>query len=108
MRARRAAGSTDEGAERYQSDPGFATRVRARSRMQQRVSRGTVKRQPCERCGRAKAEMHHDDYESPTVVRWLCTGCHGAEHYPQATAEDNRRAAHERRLAEIVEKYQCR
>jgi hypothetical protein len=28
-------------------------------------------RQPCEICGE-KAEAHHDNYDKPLEVRWLC------------------------------------
>ena len=37
-------------------------------------------KQPCERCGSTNAQLHHDDYERPLDVRWLCPACHGLEH----------------------------
>lgn len=37
---------------------------------------GKLVPQPCETCGTTNVEMHHDDYERPTAVRWLCRPCH--------------------------------
>ena len=41
---------------------------------------GKLIRQPCENCGKAPAEAHHDDYGQPLVVRWLCYACHSRHH----------------------------
>jgi hypothetical protein len=35
----------------------------------------------CEACGCAPPlEAHHDDYDKPLHVRWLCRDCHAAHH----------------------------
>jgi hypothetical protein len=57
----------------------------ARLKARHAVERGALTRQSCEECGR-RAEMHHDDYNKPLDVRWLCRRHHLAHH----------RAEHER------------
>lgn len=42
------------------------------------VKDGTLIRHPCEICGDLKSNGHHDDYDFPLVVRWLC-GLHHTE-----------------------------
>jgi ribosomal protein S27AE len=46
------------------------------------VAAGKLVRQPCEVCGATVAQAHHDDYDKPLEVRWLCKPCHWAHHYP--------------------------
>ena len=41
-----------------------------------------VVRGPCEVCGTAKTHGHHDDYDKPLTVRWLC-GPHHRELHTQ-------------------------
>lgn len=41
---------------------------------------GELTAQPCEICGKEKAEAHHDDYSKPLEVRWLCRSHHGQHH----------------------------
>jgi hypothetical protein len=35
---------------------------------------------PCEVCGAPKAHAHHDDYDHPLTVRWLCAAHHNEWH----------------------------
>ena len=44
------------------------------------VRRGKIKRLPCEICGAEPAEGHHDDYDKPLEVRWLCFRHHRELH----------------------------
>jgi len=44
------------------------------------VRSGTLVRQPCVRCGESKVIAHHEDYDNPLVVMWLCQPCHKKRH----------------------------
>lgn len=54
----------------------------ARSAMQIATDKGIIKRgEACELCKSADfVEGHHDDYNKPLTVRWLCKKCHFAWH----------------------------
>ena len=41
---------------------------------------GVIARAPCEVCGERRTEAHHDDYERPLDVRWLCPQHHREHH----------------------------
>lgn len=51
-------------------------KINCRSCSRVQVRRGKLIPKPCEKCGNAKAEMHHEDYNKPLEVTWLCRECH--------------------------------
>lgn len=59
------------------------------------IQKGELTPQPCEKCGdnpvahdgRRAVHAHHDDYNNPLEVRWLCYPCHGREHRLYAAEE---------------------
>ena len=57
---------------------------RARDLVYNAVRGGELIRRPCEVCGVAKSEAHHDDYSKPLDVRWLCRR-HHVEHHKLAS-----------------------
>jgi hypothetical protein len=60
---------------------------RARNAVSNAVRDGRLIRLPCEICGDAKSQAHHDDYRRPLSVRWLCFKHHREiEHGQQVTA----------------------
>jgi hypothetical protein len=51
--------------------------------LQSALNRGLIERGTCEVCGDADTDGHHDDYDRPMVVRWLCRLHHKEEHHRQ-------------------------
>ncbi len=56
------------------------TKVAARNIVRCRIYRGTMTRQPCEKCGDPKSQAHHEDYSRPLDVKWLCAKHHKELH----------------------------
>lgn len=69
------------------------TKYRAHLIVGRALSTGALKRGRCEVCGAAKVDAHHDHYDRPLEVRWLCRRhhtrlhCFGEDMFPMATAE---------------------
>lgn len=55
-------------------------KYKAHKKVQGAVRRGSLVKQPCEKCGDVNVQGHHDDYSKPLVVRWLCVEHHNAWH----------------------------
>jgi len=67
----------------------YPEKAAARDAVQREVRAGRITRQPCEVCGiehgtprsdgtKVRVEAHHDQYDRPLDVRWLC----GEHHRP--------------------------
>lgn len=54
--------------------------VWAHTALRSALRRGLIHPEPCEECGAAAVDGHHDDYDKPMQVRWLCRRHHRAEH----------------------------
>lgn len=48
---------------------------------------GFLVQKPCERCGAQSQHKHHDDYNKPLDVTWLCVRCHVGLHVGERDAE---------------------
>lgn len=55
-------------------------RGKAHSAVARAIRSGVLVRQPCEACNDKSSVVHHDDYDKPLVVRWLCQSCHKQHH----------------------------
>ena len=44
------------------------------------IRNGSLFRLPCIRCGEKKSVAHHEDYDKPLEVMWLCQSCHKQRH----------------------------
>ena len=53
---------------------------RARGAVSRAIKKGRILRRGCEVCGSPHTEGHHDSYDKPLDVRWLCTKHHTEAH----------------------------
>jgi hypothetical protein len=51
-------------------------KVAARHAVANALENGSLVKAPCEVCGEAKSEAHHEDYSKPLDVNWLCRKHH--------------------------------
>ncbi len=58
------------------SNPTLIEHRRPRMIVAAALGDGRLQRQSCEACGSKKSEAHHDDYNRPLDVRWLCRKHH--------------------------------
>src|SRR3954468_4471597 len=68
---------------RRKEDPEYMRRQHARETLRNAVRDGRVKRGPCEQRGpgcEGPIHGHHDDYDKPLEVRWLCRAHHKRLH----------------------------
>jgi hypothetical protein len=52
--------------------------------------RGVLVPQPCEYCGDTKVQKHHEDYDKPLDVKWLCQPCHVNLHQLRKLGDDSK------------------
>jgi len=55
-------------------------RAKAHSAVARAINKGKLTRQSCIRCGNKKTEAHHEDYDKPLDIVWLCCPCHKQRH----------------------------
>ena len=55
-------------------------RSKCHSAVAKAIKSGLLKRLPCERCGCEKSLAHHEDYDKPLDVIFLCQPCHKQRH----------------------------
>lgn len=71
------------------------TKERARAAVSKAIRQGDLVRpKVCSVCGRRRKKIlaHHDDYNKPLAVRWMCTKCHGQVHrFDRAPAHKRRK-----------------
>ena len=59
-------------------------RSAAHSAVARAIRKGIIERLPCESCGNPQFVAHHDDYDKPLDVRWLCQACHRQHHVKES------------------------
>lgn len=61
-------------------DPNYDRKRAARGALNRAIKRGEMTRGSCEECGALNAEAHHEDYDAPLDVEWLCPAHHAQLH----------------------------
>lgn len=56
-----------------------------REKTRRLIKQGIIIKNPCEICGEIKVQIHHDDYNNPYQVRFLCIN-HHIQHHAKAGA----------------------
>ena len=55
-------------------------RSAAHSAVSRAIRSGALVQEPCKTCGSAKSVGHHEDYDKPLEVIWMCAPCHVRHH----------------------------
>ena len=55
-------------------------KIKAHYQVAKAIKNGSLIKAPCIVCSNKKSQAHHEDYEKPLDVRWMCATCHRAEH----------------------------
>ena len=55
-------------------------RMKCHNAVAKAIKSGVLTRLPCVRCGEVKSLAHHEDYDEPLNVMWLCQPCHKQRH----------------------------
>ena len=55
-------------------------RMAAHNKVARAIKKGELVPQPCVRCNSVKSLAHHEDYDRPLDVMWLCQPCHKQRH----------------------------
>lgn len=66
----------------------YPKKARARRKVAYHIQKGYLTAQPCEECGEEKTHAHHDDYDLPLGVRWLCAAHHHQWHAKHGEAKN--------------------
>lgn len=74
-------------------------KARAHMLVRDAVAAGLLMRSPCEICGHFEVQGHHDDYEKPLDVRWLCKAHHEAHHIARRAAGLEKYAQRQSRIS---------
>jgi len=55
-------------------------KINARAMVTRAIAENKIKRLPCVVCGNPKSQGHHEDYDKPLEITWLCIRHHNDRH----------------------------
>lgn len=107
--ARRIGISRERVAQIIGKHPEQEKRHTVRQILRKAIKSGAVSKYPCSVCGNPKSQAHHEDYDKPLDVIWLCRKHHQEKHIhirdPKETLKANRikLAAHRLQIKKLFE-----
>jgi hypothetical protein len=66
--------------EKYYKVKNNLFKMKSRNILAYSVIKKEIKKLPCKVCGNVKSEAHHDDYDFPLKIKWLCRKHHKELH----------------------------
>ncbi len=79
--------NTRKRSEEYRNNPANRKAIRAHEIVKLEILMGRLKKQPCEECKNPVAEAHHEDYDKPLKIIWLCRTHHQRLHITKREQE---------------------
>lgn len=58
---------------------------KAHNKLHSALRSGLIERQPCVECGKPQTDGHHENYNEPLAITWLCRRHHMAAHRKAAS-----------------------
>jgi len=62
-------------------------RMKCHNSVTRAIKKGTLIKKPCIRCNSEKSLAHHENYDEPLNVMWLCQICHKIRHKELANGD---------------------
>ena len=64
----------------YRKRPDVSVKDFARQCLANEIRARRINREPCVMCGAKQSHGHHEDYNQPLLIVWLCATCHRQLH----------------------------
>ena len=71
-------------------DPLVTIRKKIRCKSKKLIKEGRIKKRPCVVCGSSKVIVHHEDYDNPYNIIWLCEQHHKDYHGGEISLFNNK------------------
>jgi hypothetical protein len=65
---------------RRQDNQSILQHLNARNKVNYAIKTGKLVKPMFCKCGNPRVQAHHDNYNQPLIVKWMCSGCHADYH----------------------------
>lgn len=55
-------------------------KILTRTTTRNAIYNGKIEKKPCQECGNKDSQAHHENYDKPFEIIWLCKNCHHKLH----------------------------